>query len=65
MTTARGVTALALLGAVLGAGCDTTAIGPAYSQDDLKARCERQRGTWHADPLTGGFCEYRAALRPE
>ena len=67
MSTARSVSAALLLGAVVlaGAGCGAAAIAPAYTQDDLKVRCERQRGMWHPDSLTGGFCEYRAAYRSE
>ena len=42
------------------AGC-TTSIAPTYSQDEMRATCERTRGVWHADALMGGFCEYRAA----
>ena len=50
--------ALLLIGAV---GCSSTPIAPTYSQDELKANCERHRGVWHPDDLMGGYCEYRTA----
>jgi hypothetical protein len=54
--------ALLLIGAVsVQAGCSGAPIGPTYSQDELKADCERHRGMWHPDNLMGGYCEYRAA----
>ena len=40
-------------------GCATTPIPPTYTQDDLRAICERQRGWWRPDDLMGGYCEYR------
>jgi hypothetical protein len=61
MTSRRRLAAAVLLaGALALEGC-TAAVAPTYSQDDLRATCERRRGVWHADPLMGGFCEYRAA----
>jgi hypothetical protein len=61
-TLGRRLVGLIILTAALAgeAGC-TAAVAPAYSQDELRATCERTRGTWHADALMGGFCEYRAA----
>jgi hypothetical protein len=54
--------ALLLIGAVtVQAGCSGAPIAPTYSQEELKAECERHRGVWHPDDLKGGFCEYRAA----
>jgi hypothetical protein len=53
--------ALLLIGAVtVQAGCSGAPIAPTYSQEELKAECERHRGVWHPDDLMGGFCEYRA-----
>ena len=56
----RVVLALTLLAgsfAVL-SGCSTIPIAPTYTQDELKAQCERQgSGWWHPDDLTGGYCE--------
>ena len=57
---ARGLAVL-LAAAALAAGCSLGSIAPAYTEEDLALRCLRQRGTWRADPLMGGFCEYRAA----
>ena len=59
----RRLVAFVLVTAALaaGTGCTTATVMPTYSQDDLRARCERTRGVWHADMLSGGFCEYRAA----
>ena len=54
--------ALLLIGAMtVHAGCSSAPIAPTYSQDELKANCERHRGVWHPDDLMGGYCEYRAA----
>ena len=40
------------------AGCITGApIPPTYTQDELKATCERNGFRWYRDELTGGFCE--------
>jgi hypothetical protein len=41
-------------------GCMTTApIPPTYTQDELKAICERNGFRWYRDDLVGGFCERR------
>jgi hypothetical protein len=48
------VTALAL------AGCSSAPIEKAYSEDQLKQRCELTGGWWRPDQLIGGFCEYQA-----
>ena len=40
------------------AGCHGAPIPPTYTQDELRATCERQRGWWHPDGLIGGHCEY-------
>jgi len=41
-------------------GCITgAAIPPTYTQDELKATCERNGFRWYPDDLTGGFCERR------
>jgi len=39
------------------AGCSSVPIPPTYTQDELKAICERNGGRWHPDDLMGGFCE--------
>lgn len=42
------------------AGCMTGApVEPTYTQDELKAICERNGGSWYGDDLVGGFCERR------
>ena len=37
----------------------TTPIPPTYTQDELKAMCQRHTGYWRPDGLAGGFCEFR------
>jgi uncharacterized protein YceK len=41
------------------AGCSSVPIPPTYTQDELKAICERHGGWWHPDDLGGGYCEHR------
>jgi hypothetical protein len=42
------------------AGCVTAApIPPTYTQDELRATCERNGFRWYRDDLTGGFCARR------
>jgi len=48
--------ALATLIALL-SGCSSATIPPTYTEQELKARCERQGDRWVADDLGGGFCE--------
>ena len=48
-------TALCLLGCASGA----PPVSPAYTQDELKAACDRQRGWWRPDVLRGGYCDFR------
>ena len=45
----------------LGSGCGSAGapIGPTYTQEELRAICQRQGGWWHSDDLVGGYCEYR------
>jgi hypothetical protein len=40
-------------------GCATAPIPPTYTQDELKAICERHNGWWHPHPndLIEGYCE--------
>jgi SAM-dependent methyltransferase len=54
-------TVLSVLGAACLAGCAGTApIPPTYTEQELRAQCQRQTGYWKADPLRGdGFCEFR------
>ena len=48
-------TALCLLGCASGA----PPVSPAYTQDELKAACDRQRDWWRPDDLRGGYCDFR------
>ena len=51
---------LAAGGAACLLGCATGApVPPTYTQDELKAICERNGGSWYRDDLMGGFCERR------
>jgi hypothetical protein len=38
------------------AGCSSVPIPPTYTQDELKAICERHSGKWQPDGIAGGFC---------
>ncbi len=51
-----------ILGAlvVLLCGCAGAAGQRAYSESELRQRCEWTGGWWHPDDLMGGFCEYQA-----
>ncbi len=48
-----------LLTATALTGCATTPIPPTYTQEELKAICQRH-GACGTDDLTGGFCEYQS-----
>jgi len=58
----KGLTRLAIivLTVVLVTGCATWPASPVYSQDELKARCERTGGWWRPNILDG-YCEYELA----
>jgi hypothetical protein len=43
---------------VVAPGCSRVPIQPPYTQQELAQECERHHARWHADALTGGFCEY-------
>lgn len=56
-----------LLGALLGAaalglfsGCAGMPQGPTYTQEELKAQCERRGGWWRGN-LIPDLCEYQSA----
>jgi hypothetical protein len=51
--------ALAAVALTILAGCSSVGTPPTYTQDELKAICERHGGWWHPDDLMGGFCEYQ------
>jgi len=48
-----------VLGAVLLTACSGVPVPPAYTQDELAARCARTGGWWHPGTLIDGYCEYR------
>jgi hypothetical protein len=56
-------TALAfLLGALALTACTDDPVPPAYTQDDLAARCARTGGWWKESrsySLVSGHCEYK------
>lgn len=54
--------ALILVALSLLAGCSSVPIRPTYTQDELRAICERQRGWWHPSQFVGGYCEYDSRL---
>ena len=69
--TAVGSTSLTLrkilLGAVLAVilaglftGCASMPQGPTYTDDELKAICERRGGWWRGN-LIAGYCEFQLA----
>ena len=43
-------------------GCSSTPIPPTYTEEELRQKCERQRGWWKPDQLRGGFCEYDSQM---
>ena len=49
-----------VLTVMLVTGCATWPASPVYSQDELKARCERTGGWWRPNILDG-YCEYELA----
>lgn len=58
LTTALGV----LLGAVVLTACTGVPAPPAYTQDELAAKCARTGGWWRDSrsySLVSGHCEYR------
>ncbi len=44
---------------LLGCATGVAPVSPAYTQDELKAACDRQRGWWRPDELRGGYCDFR------
>ena len=40
-------------------GCGGARIEPTYTEEELKAICERRGGWWH-EGVREGFCEYQA-----
>ncbi len=52
---------LVVLAVTLATGCTSAPIPPTYTQEELKAICQRHGGWWHPDDLTRGFCEYQSS----
>lgn len=40
----------------------STPIPPTYTQEELRAACERHGAWWRPNDLLGGFCEYDSRL---
>ena len=59
-----GEVALVAVGLTILTGCGSVRIPPTYTQDELKAVCERHGGWWRPDDLMGGFCEYQQGGMP-
>jgi hypothetical protein len=52
-----------LLGTLALTGCSGVPVAPAYTQEELAARCVRTGGWWKESrsySLVSGHCEYRA-----
>ena len=56
------LTALVLIALTILAGCSSVQVLPTYTQDELRADCDRHRGWWRPDDLRGGYCEYDSHL---
>jgi outer membrane lipoprotein SlyB len=56
--------AVALLTVLALAGCATgqAPVSPAYTQDELRAQCERHRGWWRPGGVRDGFCEFDSQM---
>ena len=44
-------------------GCGGARIEPTYTEQELKAICERRGGWWH-EGVREGFCEYQSPSFP-
>jgi hypothetical protein len=55
----RAPYAAVFLAVTILAGCSGAPIPPTYTQDELKAECDRHRGWWRPDDLRGGYCDFR------
>ena len=54
----------ALLTLLALAGCTTgqAPIPAAYTQDELRAQCERHHGWWRPGGMRDGFCEFDSQM---
>jgi hypothetical protein len=60
---ARRLLLAALLAVAVGgllSACGTMPPGPTYTDDELRAMCERRGGWWRGN-LIPGYCEYQTA----
>jgi hypothetical protein len=55
----RRLAALLVLAVTTLVGCTGVPIPPTYTQEELKAECDRHRGWWRPDDLRGGYCDFR------
>jgi hypothetical protein len=55
----RGALITAAVAGSLVACTGVTPIPPTYTQEELKAECDRRRGWWRPDDLRGGYCDFR------
>lgn len=53
---------LAIAAGGLVAGCAGLPQGPTYTDQELRAMCERRGGWWRGD-LIANYCEYQTALQ--
>ncbi|HKW93765.1 MAG TPA: hypothetical protein VJX92_17875 [Methylomirabilota bacterium] len=61
--TARKILLATVFAAILAGfftGCASLPQGPTYTDDELKAICERHGGWWRGN-LIAGFCEFQLA----
>lgn len=58
----RRAFALSILLALAGCASDQAPIPPVYTQDELRAQCERHHGWWRAGGLREEFCEFDSQM---
>jgi len=54
--------ALWVLLALAGSATGQAPIAPAYTQDELRAQCERHRGWWRPGGVREGSCEFDSQM---
>ncbi len=58
----RRAFALSILLGLAGCATGQAPIQPAYTQDDLRAQCERHHGWWRPGGRREGFCEFDSQM---
>ena len=58
----KGAVALSILLPLAGCATGQAPISPAYTQDELRAQCERRHGWWRPRGVEEGFCEVDSHL---